>query len=162
MLPPLISVDEFAVEIVDGIADEDLVRAGTLIARVSAKARELAGQSFVDPDTHLLLGVPDVVLAAVVEASVRRWNTPISVLSETIGPTTTAYDRAAVAGTYFTEAEERSLRALRPSQRPSLGTIQTDRGMWGLGHRRGRTWEEPYLVPDGTAPIGLTWDQEED
>lgn len=118
-----------------------LERAEAAIADVSALARGIARQQWPEAPT----GVPDEVVAVVLAGARRVFENPGGFIVEAKGPITATRAAATVAGSPFTAAEIKLLKAQRPRS-----------GLWTLATTRGDSDYETGFVSDmrpGSDPI---------
>lgn len=123
-LPPLVSLAEFATAI-GGIDVDDEARASSVLARVSARARHLAGLTWVDSTTGVLSGVPDAVWSVCLDVATRAYTITAGAYSETVGPNSVMWDRATNSGVVFTPEEAATVRQYRVRPYPGISSIQT-------------------------------------
>lgn len=91
---------------------EEASRAIALLDDASALARDVAGTTWIDPETNALLAVPGSVRWAVLRAAERAVRNPEGYSAESAGDY--SFQRTGVQpGVYLTEAEERAIRKAR-------------------------------------------------
>lgn len=132
-LPPLVSLDEFALRL-GGISAADEDRAEAVLADASALIRAEAGADWVDEEEELV-DVPAVIVAVCVAVAVRAFRNPEGVRSETIGGYAVTYADASTA-VYLTAGERREIR--RAAGRSTIGAI---------------TLESPYVDTTVWVPV---------
>lgn len=106
---PLASVADLEARLGTTFTGAQLARAIALLDDASALARDVAGITWIDPDTDALLKVPGSVRWAVLRAAERAVRNPEGYSSESAGDY--SYQRTGVQpGVYLTEAEEKAIR----------------------------------------------------
>lgn len=106
---PLATVADLEARLGREFDESELARANALLDDASALARDVAGKTWIDPETEELLPVPGSIRWAVLRAAERAVRNPDGFSSETVGDY--SYQRTGVQpGVYLTEGEEKSIR----------------------------------------------------
>ena len=106
---PLASIADLEARFGATFTGTELARATALLDDASALARDVAGITWIDPDTGDLLAVPGSVRWAVLRAAERAIRNPEGYSSESAGDY--SFQRTGVQpGVYLTEAEEQAIR----------------------------------------------------
>lgn len=106
---PLATVADLEARLGRQFEESELPRIAALLDDASALARDVAGKTWIDPETEELLPVPGSIRWAVLRAAERAVRNPDGFSAETAGDY--SYQRNGVQpGVYLTEAEERSIR----------------------------------------------------
>jgi len=106
---PLATVADLEARLGRQFEESELPRIEALLDDASALARDVAGKTWIDPETEELLPVPGSIRWAVLRAAERAVRNPDGFSAETAGDY--SYQRTGVQpGVYLTEAEERSIR----------------------------------------------------
>lgn len=155
MLPPLVDLDAFEA-LVGEIADEDVARAQSILERVSARARHLAGDDARWTDeAGALTTVPDPVATVVLEVAERIWAVQVGVVVDSVGESSVTYDRGMAVGKFFTDADEKLLANYRPTQRPLASSLDASAGpIVAVSPTR---WWTRSLARGESLSIGATW-----
>lgn len=122
---PLASVADLEARLGRTFLGGEAARAIALLDDASALARDVAGVTWIDPETDELLVVPGSVRWAVLRAAERAVRNPEGYSAESAGDY--SFQRTGVQpGVYLTEAEERAIR--RSRGRSGLWTQPVTRG----------------------------------
>lgn len=141
MLPPLVPVEQFAVRIPGGVADDDRLRAEAALSDASTLVRSEAGQTWVDADNRLT-EVPDAAVAVTIAAARRAFVNPDMVASESIQDFSQTFGSAS-ADIYLTKAERTAIRRLAGRS-----------GLWSLATTRSDVGPDvPAVRPDAYGPV---------
>lgn len=131
---PLATVADLEARLGRTFDEPELSRIVALLDDASALARDVAGKTWIDPDTGDLQPVPGSVRWVVLRAAERAVRNPDGFSSETAG--NYSYQRTGVEpGVYLTEGEERAIR--RALGKTGLWTQPVTRGdehlhtVWG-------------------------------
>lgn len=109
---PLASIADLEARLGTTFTGTELARATALLDDASALARDVAGTTWTDPDTGVLLSIPGSVRWAVLRAAERAIRNPEGYSSESAGDY--SFQRTGVQpGVYLTEAEEQAIRRAR-------------------------------------------------
>jgi len=96
----------------DDFLDEERDRAEGLLDEASELIRDVAGKTWLDPDTGIPTGVPRRVARICVAAAKRGFENPEGLAQRTIGDSSKSYDRAGREGgeaVYLTAEEESAI-----------------------------------------------------
>jgi len=108
-MDPLADVASLEVRLGRTFVDPELSRVTALLDDASALVRDVAGKTWIDPDTGLLQTVPGSIKAIVLRMVERAVRNPEGFSAESAGDY--SYQRTGVQqGIYITEAEERAIR----------------------------------------------------
>jgi hypothetical protein len=131
---PLATVPELEARLGRELEATELERANALLDDASALVRDVAGRTWIDPDTGQLDAVPGSIRWVVLRAAERAMRNPQGFSSESAGDY--SYQRTGVEpGVYLTEGEERAIR--RALGKTGLWTQPVTRGdahlhtVWG-------------------------------
>ena len=96
MLPPLATITDLEARIGHPITDpDDQARANALLADASSLVRFAANQTWVDPDTGLLVtDVPDLAVSITCQAALRGWYNPAGIEAAQLGAVSVRYGGA--------------------------------------------------------------------
>lgn len=109
---PLASIADLEARLGTTFTGTELARATALLDDASALARDVAGTTWIDPDTGALLSIPGSVRWAVLRAAERAIRNPEGYSAESAGDY--SFQRTGVQpGVYLTEAEEQAIRRAR-------------------------------------------------
>jgi hypothetical protein len=122
--PPLATLDDFESWPGVVIASGQEVAAEAVLAAVSARVRDLAGETWVDEDDELE-DVPDVIVGIVQSVALRVWVNPDARSSSSTGPYSAAW---ATLGLSFTAEEVAAIKRAGGVGWSGIGTIGTSRG----------------------------------
>lgn len=123
MADPLVGTEAIEARLGRGLTGSEDGKVAAFITDVSGEVYSLVGEdAFQDEDDEL--DVPDVVVAVVCDAVIRRLENPRGLTGETIGDYNWQRNngRAGNALLYLTAAEARAVR--RAAGLPGIGTIQ--------------------------------------
>lgn len=142
-LPDIADVTAFQARLGRSLAGADLARAAAAISDVSAWARSIAEQQWIDAP----IGVPDDVVAVVLSAARRVFDNPQGFVYETMGPMSASRAAAVVTGSPFTAPEIAILKKARPKA-----------GLWTLSTTRGEhDWETGFVADDRPGSDPIAW-----
>jgi Gp19/Gp15/Gp42-like protein len=124
-MDPLASVSDLEARLGRTFAGDETTRALALLDDASALVRDVAGKTWINPDTGALQPVPGTIRWVVLRATERAVRNPDGFSSESAGDY--SYQRVGVEpGVYLTEGEERAIR--RGVGKTGLWTQPTTRG----------------------------------
>lgn len=125
MMHPLADVTALEARLGREFTEDETPRAEALLEDASALVRDVAGRTWIDPDTELLEPVPGSIRWVVLRAAERAVRNPDGFSSESAGDY--SYQRTGVEpGVYLTEGEERAIR--RAVGKTGLWTQPVTRG----------------------------------
>jgi hypothetical protein len=131
---PLATIPELEARLGRVLTGAELERAEALLDDASALVRDVAGKTWIDPDTGLLEPVPGSIRWVVLRAAERAIRNPQGFSSESAGDY--SYQRTGVEpGVYLTEGEEKAIR--KATGKKGLWTQPVTRGdeylhtVWG-------------------------------
>lgn len=111
MLPSLAHIEDLEARIGHPIADADeRARAQALLNDASSLVRWETGKDYVDPETGLLVPIPDLIVTITCSAALRGWYNPAGVEATQLGAVSVRY-----GGAWLTESERNRLNALNGS-----------------------------------------------
>lgn len=142
---PLATVADLEARLGREFDASELPRISALLDDASALVRDVAGKTWIDPETDELLPVPGSIRWVVLRAAERAVRNPEGFSSESAGDY--SYQRTGVQpGVYLTEAEEKAIR--RALGKTGLWTQPTTRNEF----RRNTVWFDDQF---GTEPFPL-------
>lgn len=142
-LPDIADVTALQARLGLTLTGADLTRAQAAITDVSALARSIAEQQWLNAPT----GVPDEVVAVVLSGARRMFENPGGFVYETMGPMAASRAAATVTGSPFTAPEIAILKKARP--KAGLWTICTTRGE--------HDWETGFVADDRPGSDPIAW-----
>lgn len=125
MLPPLAQPDDLEYRIGREFTDAELPRVEAALDDTSALVRAEAGQTWIDPETGLVSGLPDAIKTVVLRVAERVIRNPQGFRSESAGDYSFQRYDADDAGPYLTDREIAIIR--KALGRTGLWTQRTER-----------------------------------
>lgn len=142
---PLAGVPDLEARLGRELSEDETGRATALLDDASALVRDVAGKTWIDPETDELLPVPGSIRWVVLRAAERAIRNPEGYIQESAGDY--SYQRrGAEPGVYLTAGEERAIRK-------AIGK----RGLWTQPVVRGDAYYRTvwYMDQYGTEPFPL-------